>query len=170
MTRLIAAAALLSIAGCSAHPGTSYTVRVDPGFTPSQTEAVLAATADWSAKVPVSLTVEIGDCSGLTDHQIYVRSSDHDEIMAITGDGARLAYTHISSHVDGGIVYLDVWGIGASDLQGIAAHEMGHAMGLEHWSSDAPLLMCGHSGPAWARTVQVGDTQQWYSVRGMVAQ
>jgi predicted Zn-dependent protease len=170
MTRLIATAAILSVAGCSAHPGTSYTVRVDPGLTPAQTEAVLAAVSDWSAKVPVRLEVQMGDCPGLTDLEICVRASELDEILQITGDGARLAYTHVSSHVDGGIVYLDVWGIGSNDLQGITAHELGHAMGLEHWSSSVPLLMSAHSGTGWAHTVQVEDEQQWYSVRGMVAQ
>jgi len=161
--------ALLS-GGCGGF-GDSYVVLVDPAFSKDEQTKVLAALATWEGAVPVNFSFRITSCSGIHDATICIHASNHEEIAskqsAADGIGVGLTLREKTwSHViDGGEVFIDVPTIEAQyavDFQRIVAHEVGHAMQLDHDASgnlmaamateDAPLPMCA-------------DKAEWYAVR-----
>jgi hypothetical protein len=161
----------LLVQGCGG-VGDSYAVYVDRRFTPNEQAEALAALDSWEAAVPVHFTAVIGSCSGIHEGAICLHASDASEIAARQSqpDGAGLGLTlrettwgHV---VDGGEVFIDVPTIEGNyptDFQRIVAHEVGHAMQLEHdafgnlmaaWATeDAPAPTCA-------------DAAEWYAVRG----
>ena len=150
-------------------------MHVDPAFTQDEQVKVVAALESWEASVPVHFTVEIGPCSGIHGGTICTHASDRAEIASRqsqpdgTGLGMTLRENTWGHPVDGGEVFLDVPTIEsgyAGDFQRIAAHEIGHAMQLEHNAS-------GNLMAAWATedapSATCVDAAQWFQVRGRQA-
>jgi hypothetical protein len=168
--RAAIAAALAFLYGCGGL-GDSYDVRVDPRFTQDQQGTIVAALDSWEAAVPVHFTTSIEPCSGVHGGTICVHASDSATIAANqqqpdgTGVGLTLREKSWGHVVDGGEVFIDVPTVEegyAEDFQRIVAHEIGHAMQLDH---NAP----GNLMAAWATedapTPTCTDAAQWFDVR-----
>jgi hypothetical protein len=170
-SRFVAPVVSVFLHGCGGI-GDSYVVHVDPRFSAEQQAAVVAALDSWEAAVPVHFSVEIGPCSGVSDGMICTHASNRTEMAAkqsaSDGIGVGLTlrertWTHL---VDGGEVFIDVPTI-ESDysayFQRIVAHEVGHAMQLEH---DAPHDLMGAMATDDAPAPTCTDDAEWYEVRG----
>lgn len=155
--------------GCAPHYGDTYEVRIDPTFTAEQTQKVLAAMDDWSLRTPVWLTSEIANCSGLYEHIVCVHSTDHAGVVAHSYDNHSLGVTVLQDNIDGAEIWVDAPIL----TQQTAGHELGHAMGLQHWGpgtgtpTTEPVIMAPNSRDA-SPVVTCNDVMQWYSVRGRV--
>jgi len=165
----LACAIALMCCGCGGL-GDSYVVLVDPALSPDESEMVIEAISSWEAVVPVHLSARIAACSGIHDGTICTHASTSDQIAAMHAtDGVGLAVTLRDSTwhhaVDGGEVFIDVATVEAQykgDFQRIVAHEIGHAMHLDHGrpgnlmaalvADDAPTPTCA-------------DAAAWYAVR-----
>jgi hypothetical protein len=167
------ACALIST-GCGGI-GDSYVVLVDPAFSHDEQAKVMEAISSWEAAVPVHLSARIQSCSGIQDGTICTHASTHDEVAAKQGvaDGIGLAITlreNTWSHsIDGGEVFVDVPTVEAGyadDFQRVIAHEMGHAMHLEH---DVPGSLMAAMVTSDAPGPTCTDEAQWYSLRGRQA-
>jgi hypothetical protein len=160
-------AATVVLTGCGVPPSDRYAVYVDSAMTAAQSEAVLAAVDDWCSRVPVYVTVNVAPCKEANDREIRFCTATHGDLERLDGS---VSATTLADTL-GTTVYLDVVTIPENDLQGVAAHEMGHAMGLVHWSGSAeqPLLMNPAQDDRWSRSVACGDAQQWYYVRHAVS-
>jgi hypothetical protein len=157
--------------GCGGF-GDSYVVLVDPAFSHDEQAKVIEALSSWEAAVPVHLSARIASCSGIEDGTICTHASTHEEVAAkqAVADGVGLAITvreKTWSHaVDGGEVFVDVPTVEAGyaeDFQRIVAHELGHAMQLEH---DAPGNLMAAFATSDAPTPTCADQAEWFSVRG----
>lgn len=152
--------------------GDSYRVAVDPHFTVDEQARVLAALDSWESAVPVHFAVEVGACSGVHGGLICIHASNHAEIaakQAVTdgvGVGLTVRQQTWGHAVDGGEVFIDLPTVATSypdDFQRIVAHEVGHAMQLEH---DAPGNLMAAIATEDAAAPTCADDAQWYAVRG----
>jgi hypothetical protein len=164
----------LFLQGCGGL-GDSYVVQVDPRFTQDEQATIVAALGSWEAAVPVHFVAEIEACSGVHGGTICVHASDSATLAAMQSepDGTGVGLTHREKSwghaVDGGEVFLDVATVEEyypADFQRIAAHEIGHAMQLDH---NAP----GNLMAAWATedapTPTCTDDAQWFELRAQTA-
>lgn len=162
MRHVAALIACLAVTGCAGPRGEHYTVAIDPAMA-EETPVILAALDDWSGNTAVTFTTVIAACPGLKDGLIcIVRDDGGVTARGVTAGGLRtLAYTHVDSAIDGGIVHLDLshptW-----PMQTIAAHEIGHAMGLQHTGPGAIMSV---DLPHASLTVTSEDAAQWRSLR-----
>lgn len=150
-------------------------VDVNPRFSPDEQAELMAALDSWEAAVPVHFRAEIGPCSGIHGGMICTHASNQAEIAAqqsVTdgiGVGLTLRERTWGHVVDGGEVFIDVPTIEASyaaDFQRIVAHEIGHAMQLEH-NAPGDLMCALATDDAPAPTC--ADDAQWYELRGQPA-
>lgn len=155
--------------------GDSYAVHVDPRFSQEQEVEIVAALDSWEAAVPVHFAVDVSACSGIHGGMVCIHASNRAEIASKqsqpdgVGVGLTLRETTWGHAVDGGEVFLDVPTIEASysdDLRRIAAHEVGHAMQLEH-NAPGNLMAAMATDDAPAPTCT--DDSQWYEARGRLA-
>jgi hypothetical protein len=165
----------LLMSGCGGGIGDAYTVFVDPAFSHEEQAKVVAAVDSWQAAVPVYFAVVIGTCSGVHDETICTHASNHDEVAAKQGaiDGIGVGITMRENtwghEVDGGEVFIDVPTVEAGyadDFQRIVAHEIGHAMQLEH---DAFGNLMSPMATEDAPTPTCTDDAEWYAARGRKA-
>lgn len=149
---------LLLLAGCGCKPPSSYEVRiVDPYAFPWVVEGVTDAAADWSAKTGATLTVEFrADGCGkagiicIHEHAPWC-PCDVDHMGGIT-------YLNVAG--EGADVYIDS-SLTGDDVQIIARHELGHAMGLEHVSDESAIM---YPIPT-VTSVSADDVAQWRALR-----
>ena len=121
---------------------------------------------DWEDHVPVHIKVDVKNCAGSHSHYICMHPGIPDQHGApANGSG----WCSLNFGTDGG----EIWILPSAPTQQNAAHELGHAMGLKHQGPGtdeycaSPIVMAPDPGVA-AKTVQMGDAAQWYTVRHMV--
>jgi hypothetical protein len=149
--------AALALIGCF---GSDYTTHLDTGFAPSVLAATKAAAADWEANVPVKITVADGACPPGAHANGLICMHPVALLPSLPWEpGITLGFT----------ILTDMWiaetlaeKMSPALLQRLIAHEMGHAMGLEH--TGPGTLMDPYSDEG-ALTVQPADAQQWLNIR-----
>ena len=155
--------------------GNTYVVQADPAFSQDEQASISAALDSWEAAVPAHFTMEIASCSGVQGGTICVHASDAATIAANqsqpdgTGVGLTVRKSSWGHTVDGGEVFIDVPTIEegyAADFQRIVAHEVGHAMQLDH---NAPNNLMAAMATEDAPAPTCTDAAQWYAVRSAQA-
>lgn len=145
---------------------------IDPAFSHDERAKVVAALESWEAAVPVHFRPRIAACAGIHDATILTHASTREEIAAKQKPadgmdlGLTLRETAWTGSVDGGEAFFDVPTIEADfpeDFQRIVAHEVGHAMHLNH---DAPANLMAAMATDDAPTPTCTDDAQWYVARG----
>ncbi len=169
-TSALAFGVALLLQGCGGL-GDSYVVQVDPRFTQDEQATIVAALGSWEAAVPVHFVAEIEPCSGIHGGTICVHASDSATIAANqsqpdgTGVGLTLRERTWGHVVDGGETFIDVATVEESypaDFQRIVAHEIGHAMQLDH---NAPGNVMAAMATEDAPTPTCADAAPWYEAR-----
>jgi hypothetical protein len=166
--------ACAGVAGCMLEcnsPGDTYTLYIDPAFTVAQQADILQAADNWQNVVPVRISPIVGACPGLQDKVICIAAAglspnDYNGITSVRcGVGSSSHETGGWMGVDGGkiTIYLQTMNSDGDLLPQVASHEMGHAMGLEHWTGN--ILMNARYEQNVQRPV-CQDVEQWYQVRG----
>jgi hypothetical protein len=163
--RLLVMVAISILPGCSSEPAPAFAVSIDPGFTMDQVDAITAAVDDWKAAVPqMHMTYAIATCGAPWAQDICMSPAHSptdptNDVVGFTSRGA----------ADNGMVSIyvnriDAMGGDARALtQQTAAHELGHAMGLQH--AAAGTLMAALVDDQ-AETVTPADVAQFWAVRG----
>jgi hypothetical protein len=157
---------MLPCIGCSATPGDSYSLDIDPAFTSDEQAAIVAAVEDWQGQVPVHFKVDVRSCSGSRAHYVCMHQGIPDQHGSPKNASG---WCSLNEGTDGG----EIWLLSSAPTQQSATHELGHAMGLRHQGPttdepcDSPIVMAPDPDVA-AKTVQFGDVAQWYTVRHMV--
>jgi hypothetical protein len=162
---LAACAALALYAlGCDPAPGYAYEVVIDPAFSAPEAAYALDALQSWETildgRMKVS-SVSTGACSG-ADHQICIHAATQDEIVALGGEPSTLGRTMRSDMSDRADVYILSYADPSANVTRTIAHELGHAMSLEH--TQRGTVMCFETGCA-APVPTCDDVAQWDSVR-----
>jgi hypothetical protein len=169
-TSVLAFVVALLLQGCGGL-GDSYVVQVDPRFTQDEQATIVTALGSWEAAVPVHFVAAIEPCSGIHGGMICVHASDSATIAANqsqpdgTGVGLTLRERTWGHVVDGGEVFIDVATVEesyAADFQRIVAHEIGHAMQLDH---NAPGNLMAAMATEDAPTPTCADAAPWYEAR-----
>jgi hypothetical protein len=165
--RYVCLGLVFGLAGCSASPADSldYAVLIDPSFAMDQQGAAAAGIEDWAAAVPqLKLTYATGTCGATPSPQqvcIQPEYAEPDPPVQVVGTTYRGAE-------DSGTVYIFVNRIDAmaGDAMGLTqqtvAHELGHAMGLQHTA--AGTLMAADVSDQ-APTVTAADVAQFWAIR-----
>jgi hypothetical protein len=138
------------------HPVTEhlriYTV-YDGTLSESERADVRAAEKDWEDHVPTLHFEQVSDC----EHALICVESTYG-----LPDGTE-GVTRVSVGEPGGMIALDAMAQLPGEFQAIAAHELGHAMGLPH--GEPGEVMCWSiQCAAWR--VTDGDVDAWYAARG----
>lgn len=162
-------ALLLGSTACAsppqAPPPLEYSVAIDQSFAMSQIESVTEAIDDWTTAVPeLHLTYVIASCDAPSPQQVclhpdYDPPDPTDDVVGTTYRGGS----------DSGTVLIFVnriqatgWNM-ASLTRQTAAHELGHAMGLQH--AAVGTLMAADV-TSQAPSVTAADVAQFWAVRG----
>jgi len=137
--------------------GWRYTVVLDTSLTFDQAENAVVATEMWAAVPGLSFDLQSAACTAGDAHTICVQGATN-ETLEKMGDGVAGSTRRDEAH-DGAVVLL---GQRLPYADRIAAHELGHAMGLVH--AGEGTIMCATSGCA-ALTVEAADVAQFESTR-----
>lgn len=159
-------------------PMSHYTLIVNPAFTSDEINDITLSAQAWEKAVPVSFDIQIGETNGVcpkegticvsigTNNQHYSLNDAGLEVPDDAGIYSVAAWTNWCFKDAEAEISMDTRASNTGDAQYqlIAAHEMGHAMGLHH-QGDPNVLMFpvqngNVSGPVAA------DIKQWKSLRG----
>lgn len=138
-----------------------YDLVVDTAFTVAQVEAVADAADDWArATEGLSFTIYNAPCAQFTPDAATCVEPQHSKDFACGGDKFIGCWTE-------GHIGLDVWKMKKpEELRLVAAHEIGHALGLEHDKSrTAMAYRVDLQSPPTCRDVEKFWKQ--YEVRGV---
>jgi hypothetical protein len=153
------------VCGCAYHLDEHYTVSLDPTFTPTQQEAIIAGIDNWAAMLGdrFSYEVNVGGCEKGRG-QVCIHASTRAFVDTALGTSAGLGYTTRTFADDSSDVYLPTDdNVSDALFQQIATHEEGHAWGLHH--TEEGTLMCANTGCA-ALFVTCEDVVQYSELRG----
>ena len=152
---------LLCLSACGRVTGNHYLVEADPSFSPSDIEAIQDAARSWEAAVDgLEMPIVIASCHDITAAAICIHASGASEVAARSGVPQAAGHT-IWNDV-GGETWMRIpssrW------FEREVAHEMGHAMGLQH-NAKGTLMYFSASGESPAPTAD--DVAAWLEVRGL---
>jgi hypothetical protein len=158
-------------ATATATPATDYALVLDLSLTPEQAQDVASAADEWqAAAMGLSFDIRSEACDGPALHSICVRAVSEAALHEVGPNVA--GETYYTASLDGAVIGLS----GTGQLTWIAAHELGHAMGLEHVTTWGELMnpamvtagnspTCGDADQFWAlRGTQVACDVAWSSV------
>jgi hypothetical protein len=151
-------ALLLGIAGC-ANPGRTYRVVINPNFSYDQQWAIMNAAQEWRDAVGPALVLglEVARCEVSDDPEVICVHDIVENGHACAWDAQSLGCT-----VEEDVV-LDTLDENSWTLTHLAAHELGHAMGLGHMPD--PCSMMFPTISSCSGTVTQRDVWQWWNVR-----
>lgn len=174
------AAAMCACSFLQDQPADTYTVYIDPAFTPDQVEGVLSVLQLWETETdpgfhpahlhPVMLNMT---CDSSCYDVITIHPSTRAGVsaLALQWDGVHeslAGITHRRWHndvINGPRDYSDIYiasDVSASDWPRIAMHEVGHALALSH--TGPGTIMCASMGCA-SESITPADVKQYDSLR-----
>jgi hypothetical protein len=158
----------LGCLGCDQYHGDTFNLVIDPAFTSTQREMIVAGAEDWAGKIP-ELTIASIKYQICPDPRPEGVVCYHPiQSLPIPSDICNYGHVEptfvgVTCHPgNGGDIY--VW-TGESAFQVDAEHELGHAMGLAH---EGTFNLMSAEYPAGLTQANCNDIAQWYHVREMV--
>jgi len=137
---------------------------VDVSF---QTKTIRQALDMWSS---VS-TLTFQQVTERADITLFFVRAEHGDPFPFEGPGQRLGHACFSGTQRAGEVHLcreEAWGDGVRagqlDLLTVVAHELGHALGLEHTERAEALMFASYTGPT--QTLSAEDVSQIHRLYG----
>lgn len=166
---LVVSLLFIAIISCTVSPSYGYTVMVDSAFSSEDREAIRAAIAGWEHITDGGFAVSSifsGPCN-TDDNQICFVHSSENQVDHLRGStkGNSVGLTIRTYPNDNSIIYIPLDATAGFDLTTmttIMAHELGHALGLQH--TQAGTVMC------WLNQCDsllptCDDYQQWLDIR-----
>lgn len=181
---LLLATAALVCCGCECSFADTYTVDVDPAFTPEQTQDVLEALDEWETMTGVlhfNVVTRYRVCDDSCAHEITIHPSSLQGIISLSGVADAVGYTSTRQRSDWRSAgdWANSWistempaKIPVAQhriaFQAATKHEIGHQLGLVHVYEGHALMRPAFYGDDQSRTVTCNDACQYAQVRGQV--
>lgn len=168
---MVASLLFIAIISCTVSPGYTYSVVIDPSFSSEDKAAIIAGLQGWEhitdGEFSVS-SISYGSCNSNVNQICFVPSTENqvDRLRGSTkGDVIGLTLRSYSN--DNSVIYIPLdatAGLPPNVMTTLAAHELGHALGLDH--TQTGTVMC------WTYSCQAplptcDDYQQWKDVRSI---
>jgi hypothetical protein len=155
----------------------SYSITIDPAFSRGQKADIIAAVEEWENQLPGVLTIlaiSTGPCTGAGRELCIHRST----LAAVTAqiDAINPNYSHTGTYLANTRRdrFMDKAETDVSDdydstfsghtFQQVIAHELGHALGLEHIAGHNLMYW---STVDWSPTLTCDDVAQYLSLRSI---
>lgn len=156
VTTICTMTAVLLAVGC--YRGTEYATHIQPDIPADIAGSAQAAVADWEANVPVKLHLDIAACN-IVHSPATICIHSVQSIPPIPWEPGHLTgYTIVTEIL---LATPDLLKEPADARQRVIAHELGHAMGLQH--DVAGTLMYPYSDLG-SKTVTAQDAKQWHKL------
>lgn len=144
--------AAVALAGCGSYPS-HYKVVIPPTMPAAVDEHILDALAAWQKVTPVTFTVVFDSANEPGDDTIFIHNAP--------ANGTYSAWT--AYNYDHGTADVSLYPSSRSmDLTQVVAHELGHAMGLQH-REGATVMWPDPSKASALPTVE--DGRDWAALR-----